>query len=91
MMQANSGMASLVPLILLFVVFYFLLIRPQQKKQKELQKLIEGLKKNDNIVTVGGLHGTVVNVKEKTFVIRIDDNVRVEIDKSAVAYKENNA
>jgi len=73
-------------LIFVFVVFYFLLIRPQQKKQKEHQHMVQNLKKNDEIVTVGGIHSTVVNVKDKTFVVRIDENTKVEIDKSSVAY-----
>jgi len=87
-MQDNPQIAiiNLLPLIFLFVLFYFLLIRPQQKKQREHQKLIQGLRKNDEIVTVGGIHGTIVNVKEKTFVVRVDNNVKMEIDKSSVSY-----
>ncbi|RKY44019.1 MAG: preprotein translocase subunit YajC [Candidatus Omnitrophota bacterium] len=82
----GAGLIQLLPLIFLFVVFYFLLIRPQRKKQIEHQKMIENLKKNDEVVTVGGIHGTIINVKEKTFVIRVDDNVKIEIDKSSIAY-----
>ena len=87
-MQANPGMSimNLVPLIFIFVVFYFFLIRPQQKKQKEHQRMIGELKKNDEVVTSGGVHGTIVNVKEKTFVVRVDENAKIEIDKSAIAY-----
>ena len=87
-MQDNPQIAiiNLLPLIFLFVLFYFLLIRPQQKKQREHQKLIQSLRKNDEIVTVGGIHGTIVNVKEKTFVVRVDNNVKMEIDKSSVSY-----
>ena len=91
--DANVAIAQFLPLIFLFVVFYFLLIRPQKKKQAEHKALIEGLNKNDEIVTVGGVHGTVINTKEKTFVIRVDDNVKLEIDKQSVAYlkkKQNN-
>ncbi len=91
--DANVAIAQFLPLIFLFVVFYFLLIRPQKKKQAEHKALIEGLNKNDEIVTVGGVHGTVINTKEKTFVIRVDDNVKFEIDKQSVAYlkkKQNN-
>lgn len=78
--------ASLMPIIFIFGIFYFLLIRPQQKKQKDQQKMIGELKKNDEVVTNGGMHGTIVNVKDATFVLRIDDNVKVEINKSAIAY-----
>ncbi|MDP8230480.1 MAG: preprotein translocase subunit YajC [Candidatus Gorgyraea atricola] len=78
--------ASLMPIIFIFGIFYFLLIRPQQKKQKDHEKVIQELKKNDEVVTSGGVHGTIVNVKDNTFVVRIDDNVKVEINKSAVSY-----
>jgi preprotein translocase subunit YajC len=77
---------NLVPLVLIFVIFYFMLIRPQKKQQHEHKKMLEGLEKNDDIVTTGGIHGTVVNVKDRTVIIRIDENVKVEIEKSSVAY-----
>ena len=83
----GSGWATFVPLILMFAIFYFLLIRPQQKKAKQHQEMITGLEKNDEVVTVGGLHGTIVNNKEKTFVLRVDDATKVEVDKTAVSYK----
>jgi preprotein translocase subunit YajC len=82
----GSPIQALIPFIFIFVVFYFLLIRPQQKKQKEHQAMIANLKKNDEIVTTGGIHGTIVNIKEKTFVVRIDENAKIEIDKPSVAY-----
>lgn len=84
--QAVNPIVNLIPLILIFVIFYFLLIRPQRSKEKEHTKMLEGLNKNDEIVTTGGLHGTIVNVKEKTIILRIDDNVKVELEKSCVAY-----
>ena len=71
--------------ILIFAIFYFLLIRPQQKKQKEHRKTLSELKKNDQVVTAGGIHGTVVLVKEKTAVLRLDDNVKVEFDKESIS------
>lgn len=77
---------NLVPFLLIFVIFYFLIIRPQKKQEGERQKMIKGLNKNDEIVTTGGMHGTIVNVKDKTVVVRIDENVKIELDKSAVAY-----
>ncbi|MDD2865813.1 MAG: preprotein translocase subunit YajC [Candidatus Omnitrophota bacterium] len=89
MNTAQAGMlANLFPLALIFLIFYFILIRPQQKQQKEFKKMLESLKKNDQVVTVGGIHGTIINVKEKTLIIRIDDNTRVEVDKSAVGRLE---
>jgi len=81
----NVGIFQFVPLIFIFVVFYFLIIRPQQKKQKEHQAMIQNLKKNDEVVTSGGIHGTIVNVKDKTFILRVDENSKIEIDKNAVA------
>lgn len=87
-MQPTPGnpLVNLLPLIAIFIIFYFLLIRPQKISQKEHQKMIQNLNKNDEIVTTGGIHGKIINVKEKTFVLRIDDNVKVEIDKTCVAY-----
>ncbi len=78
--------ASLMPIIFIFAIFYFILIRPQQRKQKDHQKMISELKKNDEVVTNGGIHGTVTNLKDNTLTLRIDDNVKVEINKSAIAY-----
>ncbi len=74
-----------VPIILVFAIFYFLLIAPMRKRQKALQNLIENLKKGDAVVTNGGLYGTVVAVEEKTVVLKIADNVKVKIAKSAVS------
>ena len=83
--EAPNPLVSLMPLILMFVVFYFLLIRPQQKKQKEHRRMLSELKKNDEVVTSGGIHGTIVNIKDKTYSLRVDDNVKIEVSKSAIA------
>ncbi|MCP4652608.1 MAG: preprotein translocase subunit YajC [Candidatus Omnitrophica bacterium] len=94
-MQPNSGagILNIFFMMAVFAIWYFLLIRPQQKKQKDHQAMIANLKKNTEIITTGGLHGTIVNVKDKTFVLRIDDAAKVEIDKNCVAFvkskKEN--
>ncbi len=87
-MQPNqpSPIISFIPIILIFIIFYFLLIKPQQKIKKEHEKMIANLKKNDEVVTTGGIHGTIVNVKDTTLVLKVDENVKIEIDKSAVAY-----
>ena len=79
-----NALVQFFPLIFIFVVFYFLIIRPQQKKQKEHTQMISKLDKNDEIVTAGGVHATVISVGEKTAVIRIADNVKVEIEKSSI-------
>ncbi len=84
-MEANA-LHQLMPLIFLFLIFYFLLIRPQQKKQKQHQEMVTNLKKNDEVVTTGGVHGTIVAVKDKTFSLRIDEGTKVELNKEAVAY-----
>ena len=82
--QAGSPLVSLMPIIIIFVIFYFLLIRPQKKSQEEHKKLISGLKKNDEVITSGGIHGTIVNVKDGSVVLRIDDNVKIEVQKNAI-------
>jgi len=88
--QAANPIANLVPLILIFIIFYFLLIRPQKRKEKEHKKLLESLVKNDEVVTSGGIHATVVNVKDKTVVLRIDENVKIEVEKSCIVYVKKN-
>lgn len=82
----NAGIIQLVPFIFIFIVFYFLIIKPQQKKQKEHQTMIQNLKKNDEVVTGGGIHGTIVNIKDKTFILRVDENTKIEVDKNSIAY-----
>jgi preprotein translocase subunit YajC len=67
-------------------IFYFLWILPQRRVQKKYQQMLDGIKKNDEVVTTGGIHGTIVNVKEKTFTLKIDDNTKIELDKNAVQY-----
>jgi len=81
-------LGAFLPLILIFVIFYFLLIRPQQKKQKEHQKMLESLKKNDRVVTIGGIHGVIQDIKKETIVLKIDDDTKIMVDKSAIARKE---
>jgi len=73
-------------LLMIFGIFYFLIIRPQKAKEKEHQKMLDNLAKNDEVVTSAGIHGTIVNVKDKSVIMRIDDNVKMEVEKSSVAY-----
>jgi len=80
-----SLFTSFIPILLIFVIFYFLLIRPQQKKQKKHQEMLGTLTRGDRIVTNGGLYGTVVDVKEHILVVKIADDVKIEIVKNAVA------
>jgi len=79
-----GGYSSLLLLALIFVVFYFFMIRPQNKKQKDIQKARAALKAGDRVVTSGGIYGKIREVKDDSFIIEISDNVRVRVEKSAV-------
>jgi len=81
----GSLLTSFLPLIAIVLIFYLLIIRPQNKKRKETEKMLSALKKGDRVVTIGGLHGTVQNVKDSTVVIKVDDNVKLEFLRSAVS------
>ena len=83
---APNPIVSLMPIVLIFIVFYFLLIRPQQKRQKEHTTMLSQLKKGDQVTTNGGICGMISNVKETTVIIKVDDNVKIEFQKSAVSY-----
>lgn len=80
----GGSMGFLLMIILIFVVMWLFMIRPQQKKQKEIEKFRQGLKKGDKVVTIGGIYGTVVEVKDKTLILEIDQNVKIKVDKSSV-------
>ncbi|MBI4227988.1 MAG: preprotein translocase subunit YajC [Candidatus Omnitrophica bacterium] len=80
-----NPLVNLMPALFLFGVMYFLLIRPQQRRQQEHAKLVAALKKHDEVVTIGGVHGTILNVKEQTVILRVDDQAKLEVDKTAVA------
>ena len=79
-----GGFSSFVPLVLIIVVFYFFMIRPQVKKQKDQKKYVEELKKGDKVITTGGIYGKVQEVNEQTVTLEIDSNVHIKVDKSAV-------
>jgi len=81
----GSGYQSLIFLGLIMVVFYFFFIRPQAKKAKDLKKFREALKKGDKIVSIGGIHGKIVEVQETTFTIEVEDGSRLRMEKSAIA------
>jgi preprotein translocase subunit YajC len=72
-------------IIFMMVIMYMILIRPQQQKQKEHDKMLKAIEKNDEVVTSSGIHGTVASVDEKTLMVRIADNVKIEIEKTAIA------
>ncbi|MBI3090902.1 MAG: preprotein translocase subunit YajC [Candidatus Tectomicrobia bacterium] len=79
------GLVSFVPLVIIFAIFYFLLIRPQQKRQAGHRKVLEQLKKGQRVITQGGIHGTVTRVKDDIVTIQIAEQVRVDVNKSAIA------
>lgn len=83
--NGGSGLGAFLPLILIIVVFYLFFIRPQMKKQKDLRKFRENLRKGDKIITIGGIHGKIVEEQEKTFTIEVEGGNRLRIERSAVA------
>ena len=81
----GSGLTGIIPLLLMFVVFYFILIRPQQKQARKHQDFVRNLKTGDRVVTSGGLHGIVTGLTDTTVTLEIADKVRVKVTRSAVA------
>lgn len=89
--QTVNPLLQFFPLVTIMLIFYFLLIRPQQKSEKQRKEMLKNIKKNDEIVTAGGIHGVVLNVKDKTVVMRVDDNVKMEVDREAISRIERAA
>lgn len=89
LLQAVAGSGSLLmsvlPFGLIILIFYFFIIRPQNKKQKETEKMLSALKKGDKVVTVGGIHGVISSTKEKTVIVKVDDNAKIEFSRNAIA------
>jgi len=85
--QSSTGMLTmLLPFILMFVVMYFLILRPQKKKEKDRKAMISRIRKNDRVVTAGGVHGSIVTVREHEVILRVDDakDVKVKVDRSSI-------
>lgn len=82
---AGAGIVTFLPFILIILIMYFLMIRPQNKKQKETQKMLDALKKGDKVITIGGIHGTVSNVKDDTVTVKVDEGCRIEFNRTAIA------
>lgn len=80
----SAGMMNLIMIVALIAIFYFFMIRPQQRKQKEIRKFREGLNVGDRVITAGGIYGKIRAVKENTIILEIADNVRISIDKGSV-------
>ncbi|MFH1161177.1 MAG: preprotein translocase subunit YajC [bacterium] len=81
----GSGWMSFLPLILIVVVFYFFFIRPQMKKSKDQKKFRESIQKGQKVVTVGGIHGRIVELQDTTVTLEVENNVRFRLEKSAIA------
>ncbi|MDR0561312.1 MAG: preprotein translocase subunit YajC [Spirochaetaceae bacterium] len=85
----GGGMiGSLIPFVLIIGIFYFLIIRPQNKKQKETQQMLSALKKGDKIVTIGGIHGVIQSVKEGSVIVKVDDYTKIEFNRNAISSVE---
>ena len=82
--QGGSQWSMWIMLALIFVVMWFFMIRPQRKQQKELQNFRDSLKKGDKVVTIGGIYGTVVEIKEESVLIEVDSNVKIRVSKQAL-------
>ena len=89
--SAGNPIMQLMPIILIFIIFYYLLIKPQKKAQNEHKKMVASLKKNDEVITAGGIHGTIVNVKDHTVTLKVDDNVKVEVQKISISTMKRKA
>ncbi len=83
--STGSMMTTFVTFGLIIVIFYFLIIRPQKKRDKETKDMLASIKKGDKVVSIGGIHGTVVAVKETTVVVKVDDNTRLEFSRNAIS------
>ena len=81
----DSLISTLIMFALIIGIFYFMILRPQQKRQKERQKMLDSVKKGDKVVTAGGLHGTVAGLDDKTILLQVSENVKMKFDRSAVS------
>src|SRR5436309_15178674 len=81
---AAGGLLRLLPFVFIFVIMYYVMLRPQMRRQKEQTRLVSALKTGDRVVTSSGIHGLISNVKDKTVIVKIADNVKIEMEKTAV-------
>ena len=87
MEQQAPMMANILPFMVLMIVFYFIVILPNKKKEKEHKEMVSKLEKNDKVVTFSGIHGVIVSVTDDTVVVRVDDVAKIKIDKTAIREK----
>jgi preprotein translocase subunit YajC len=83
--KTGNPLMQMLPILLIIVIFYFFMIRPQIKKSKEQKKFIQSLNKGDKIITIGGIHGKILEVQDTTVIIEVEGNNRLKIEKSAIA------
>ena len=81
----TSSLIGLLPFVAIFAIFYFLIIRPQNKKQKETQRMLSDLKKGDRVVTIGGIHGVIQSIRETSVILKVDEDCKIELSRSAIA------
>ena len=86
----GGGSSMLIFILLMILIFYFFMIRPQQKKQKKIEEARNSLQRGDKVVTIGGIHGKITDIKDNTFTIEIAHDVRIEVDKAAISFNEAN-
>ncbi|MBP5563818.1 MAG: preprotein translocase subunit YajC [Bacteroidales bacterium] len=89
--QGGGGWQMLIFFVAIILIFWLFMIRPQQKRQKKVQEAREALKKGDHVVTVGGIHGKISEVQDTTFIIEVDEGVKLKVEKAAIAIDENGA
>lgn len=88
---SNPQVMNIISIVVFIGIFYFLLIRPQQKQAKKKKELLDSLEPKDQVVTIGGVYGTIMRVKDKTVILKIADKVEIEVLKTAIGFKQNEA
>ena len=81
----GSTLFSFLPLVAIIAIFYFLILRPQRRKQQETQKMLSALRKGDRVVTIGGIHGVIQGIRENSVIVKVDENTKLEFSRSAIA------
>ncbi|MCX6353108.1 MAG: preprotein translocase subunit YajC [Bacteroidetes bacterium] len=89
--KSGGGMGQLIMIPLILVVFYFFMLRPQQKKAKEQKEFKEGVGKGDKVVTIGGVHGKIIEVRDTTFILEVGNALKLEVEKSAISVEMTKA
>ena len=83
--EGGNALFSFLPLVAIIAIFYFLILRPQRRKQQETQKMLAALRKGDRIVTIGGIHGVIQGIRENSVIVKVDENTKLEFSRSAIS------